>query len=1047
MLNKIISTGAYVASSSAKWPIQTIVFISVLASTAYFSILDFSIPDHASALSTSYYYKHPGSEYPQMNNLSSWSLISNLDDHPDVPRYVGTQLVFTGPSGSKIPSASIPGVEDTNYHQDEEGQIKVVLPEEEFASWLDQLSDVVSDGKDENSWRLRKNFSLSAWFKWNVQKVMTLVKQAETFDLAVLTVAYIGMHYTFISLFLSMRRLGSNFWLAFSVLLSSIFSFLFAFVTTNYLKVPVSLITLYEGLPFLVVTVGFDTKVSLTRLALREIQNSSEQNVSVPKIVQKIATSQSRTIFRDYAIEIIALVAAACSGVNGLWQFCFLSAWILFYDCLLLLTFYSAIMSIKVEILRIKRNESIRIALEEDGVSHSVAESVADSNSGVSASELGRPLKTSGVSVFKLLMIAGFFTLNAVQMTTNYPFNWPNFFFYSGSGANSLTTKSLPDSLVEMVPVSDKGMILTVIPSLVFEHARMSVRVEDGISRFLHIWTDIIGDPIISKCIVLVLATSVGLNGYLFNVARSPAVKMVEKVVEVEKKVPVIVEKNTASDTDSSEGETDDGIELKTKSTPTASANANNTTVTESKKSLKSLDDCVAVMKAGMTKQLENEEVIELGVSGKLPLYALEKQLQDPTRAVFVRRAVVSRLSQTKNLEASNLPYLHYDYNRVLGACCENVIGYMPIPVGVAGPLTVNNTPYYIPMATTEGCLVASTMRGCKALNAGGGVTAVLTQDGMTRGPCVTFPSLARSGDAKTWLDSPEGQKSIKKAFDSTSRFARLQYVKTAIAGRNLYLRFCTSTGDAMGMNMISKGVEHALDHMIQNCGYSDMHIMTVSGNYCIDKKPAAINWIDGRGKSVVCEGVVPGEVVRTVLKSDVDALVELNVGKNLVGSALSGSIGGQNAQASNLVTAIFLATGQDPAQNVESSNCITLMEKTNDGDLRISVTMPSIEVGTIGGGTILEPQSSILDMLGVKGPHPTEPGKNAQQLSKIVASGVLAAELSLCAALAAGHLVQSHMTHNRSKAPTPAASSTPNNASTVDMNRLTEGSKICIKS
>src|SRR5699024_6159972 len=143
-------------------------------------------------------------------------------------------------------------------------------------------------------------------------------------------------------------------------------------------------------------------------------------------------------------------------------------------------------------------------------------------------------------------------------------------------------------------------------------------------------------------------------------------------------------------------------------------------------------------------------------------------------------------------------------------ACCENVIGYMPIPVGVAGPLVINGSPIYIPMATTEGCLVASTMRGCKALNAGGGVTAVLTQDGMTRGPCVSFPSLARAGAAKIWLDSEDGQKSMKKAFDSTSRFARLQYIKTAIAGTKLYIRFCTTTGDAMGMNMISKGVEHA---------------------------------------------------------------------------------------------------------------------------------------------------------------------------------------------------------------------------------------------
>jgi hydroxymethylglutaryl-CoA reductase (NADPH) len=131
-----------------------------------------------------------------------------------------------------------------------------------------------------------------------------------------------------------------------------------------------------------------------------------------------------------------------------------------------------------------------------------------------------------------------------------------------------------------------------------------------------------------------------------------------------------------------------------------------------------------------------------------------------------------------------------------------------------------------------------------------------------------------------------------------------------------------------MGMNMISKGVEHALSVMSNECGFDDMEIISVSGNYCIDKKPSALNWIDGRGKSVVAEAIIPGEVVRKVLKSDVDALVELNVAKNLVGSALAGSIGGNNAHAANIVTAIFLATGQDPAQNVESSNCMTLMKK-----------------------------------------------------------------------------------------------------------------------
>lgn len=121
------------------------------------------------------------------------------------------------------------------------------------------------------------------------------------------------------------------------------------------------------------------------------------------------------------------------------------------------------------------------------------------------------------------------------------------------------------------------------------------------------------------------------------------------------------------------------------------------------------------------------------------------------------------------------------------------------------------------------------------------------------------------------------------------------------------------------------------------------------TGNFCSDKKPAAVNWIEGRGKSVVCEAVIKEEVVRKVLKSNVAALVELNMLKNLTGSAMAGALGGFNAHASNIVSAIYIATGQDPAQNVESSHCITMMEPVNHGkDLHISVTMPSIEVPTI---------------------------------------------------------------------------------------------------
>jgi len=180
-------------------------------------------------------------------------------------------------------------------------------------------------------------------------------------------------------------------------------------------------------------------------------------------------------------------------------------------------------------------------------------------------------------------------------------------------------------------------------------------------------------------------------------------------------------------------------------------------------------------------------------------------------------------------------------------------------------------------------------------------------------------------------------------------------------------------------------------------------------------KKPSAINWIQGRGKSVVCEAIIKGEVVESVLKTTVAALVELNYAKNLVGSAIAGSIGGNNAHAANVVTAIFLATGQDPAQNVESSNCLTLIEPMNDGkDLHISCTLPSLEVGTIGGGTHLPGQSAMLNLLDVKGSDKDEPGRNAASLARIIGAAVMAGELSLMSALSSGVLIKSHLKLNR---------------------------------
>ncbi|CAI9110428.1 OLC1v1010443C2 [Oldenlandia corymbosa var. corymbosa] len=357
---------------------------------------------------------------------------------------------------------------------------------------------------------------------------------------------------------------------------------------------------------------------------------------------------------------------------------------------------------------------------------------------------------------------------------------------------------------------------------------------------------------------------------------------------------------------------------------------------------------------AAVSLTQEDEEIIQSVVSGKTPSYSLESKLGDCKRAASIRREALQRLTG-KSLEG--LPLDGFDYESILGQCCEMPIGYVQLPVGIAGPLMLDGREYMVPMATTEGCLVASTNRGCKAILASGGATSVLMRDGMTRAPVVRFATAKRAAELKFYVEDTDNFQTLSHAFNKSSRFARLQSIQCAIAGKNLYMRFSCSTGDAMGMNMVSKGVQNVLDFLQDD--FPDMDVIGISGNFCADKKPAAVNWIEGRGKSVVCEAIIKEEIVKKVLKTEVAALVELNMLKNLTGSAMAGALGGFNAHASNIVSAVYIATGQDPAQNVESSHCITMMEAVNDGkDLHVSVTMPSIEVKTLVHVTSFTPHN-----------------------------------------------------------------------------------------
>ncbi|ONH69514.1 3-hydroxy-3-methylglutaryl-coenzyme A reductase [Cyberlindnera fabianii] len=989
-LRGITTVLALISKLSARHPIHAIVFTSLAAAICYLNVVQL-------------YYLSEGFTYDEDTNVEyyyhtagSWFAIDDLSKvSPDAAHFDVIPFEF-----SRAGEHELPQIQDAFTRADDDLLKFVIIPEGPESHKLTELKQLTAE--DGTVWNYRNyHAKLGKYSDLAVRaydKVMKLIQGAETFDIALVTLAYIAMYYTFISLFIKMRSIGSKFWLAFCALISSVFAFLFAlYITTKCLCLNLTLLSLSEGLPFFVATIGFNNKVALAQRVFNKYTSKKYSKEDTSVILYDSVKEQGATLLRDHILMIVAFIGCSiyASHLESLKNFCVFAALILSFDIFTTVTFYAGILSLKLEINLIHNTSVLKQALEEDGLTETAVDDILKSNSVSGAhyksdNALLTVAKTASILVFAGLHFYGF-----------------NNAWFSDFARDFDESVLFYDTVVSHIPTDSNDVLVSVHATRFFLPEKLSIKVENVILATISHISVAVRDKYISKVALFGLICSLTINIYLLNAARIHSSSIQQ---DIELKKPSLKKKSTKTAvTVPSPASTETKDEETTKSSEILHSSSDS----ESEQPIRPLDVCVQIMKDGKTKTLQNEEVINLATNGKLPLYALEKQLGDNTRAVAVRRKAIAKLADAPVLATNKLPYLHYDYDRVFGACCENVIGYMPVPVGIAGPLIIDSKPYHIPMATTEGCLVASAMRGCKAINLGGGVTTVLTKDGMTRGPCVRFPSLARAGACKIWLDSEEGQNAVKKAFNSTSRFARLQHIQTAMAGDLLFIRFRTTTGDAMGMNMISKGVEYSLKQMVEELGWDDMDVVSVSGNYCIDKKPAAINWIEGRGKSVVAEAIIPQDAVVKVLKSDVKALVDLNINKNLVGSAMAGSVGGFNAQASNFVTALYLALGQDPAQNVESSNCITLMNETADGDLKISVSMPSIEVGTIGGGTILDPQGSMLELLGVRGPADV-PGDNARQLAKIIASTVLAGELSLCSALAAGHLVQSHMQHNR---------------------------------
>ncbi|MFB6360137.1 MAG: hydroxymethylglutaryl-CoA reductase (NADPH) [Halobacteriales archaeon] len=393
-------------------------------------------------------------------------------------------------------------------------------------------------------------------------------------------------------------------------------------------------------------------------------------------------------------------------------------------------------------------------------------------------------------------------------------------------------------------------------------------------------------------------------------------------------------------------------------------------------------------------------ELADRVAAGELRLHELEEHA-DAETAAAARRTVI-RNATDGNLDA--IGEAAFDADAATGNV-ENLIGAAHVPMGVAGPVPIQGEAaegeYYLPLATSEGALVASVNRGLGTIAASGGAEARVIESKMTRAPVFRTDGVASSTAVAEWARG--NQDELAAAAESTTSHGELRAVTPYIVGENVFLRFAYDTKDAMGMNMATIATEAACEVVEAN---TDAELIALSGNLCTDKKPAAINAIGGRGRTVAADVTIPHEVVEERLHTTAEAIAEVNTRKNHVGSAKAGSLG-FNAQAANVVAAMYLATGQDAAQVVEGANAITTAEAREDG-LYLSVTLASLEVGTVGGGTTLATQSEALDLLGVRGGG-DPPGTNADAFAELIAAGALAGECSLLAAMASRHLASAH--------------------------------------
>jgi hydroxymethylglutaryl-CoA reductase (NADPH) len=331
----------------------------------------------------------------------------------------------------------------------------------------------------------------------------------------------------------------------------------------------------------------------------------------------------------------------------------------------------------------------------------------------------------------------------------------------------------------------------------------------------------------------------------------------------------------------------------------------------------------------------------------------------------------------------------------------EHFTGVAQVPIGLAGPIRINGEhaqgDFYVPLATSEGTLVASYNRGMRLLTESGGVKATVVEQSMQRGPVFILADALAAREFGRWVD--EHYALIKGAAEATTRSGKLINIGQYSVGPLRYLRFNYTTGDAAGQNMTGKATLAACEWIHKN--YPGETRFILSGNIDTDKKHSRINMLLTRGKRVVAEAVIRNDLLKSIMGVDTKTLFWARqismAGAFLVGSANNG------AHAANGLTALFIATGQDVANVSESHAGIVYAQLLDSGDYYWSITLPSLIVATYGGGTGLATQKECLEMLGCYGKD------RANKFAEICAATVLAGETSLTGAILHGDWVSSH--------------------------------------